>query len=530
MSSRAPGPLLLAVVLFIALCTTLLVASTASCDGRLTYALDDAYAELATARNLAAHGRWGVTQHAFTSTATSPLWTAALSVASLVTGPRPGWPLVLNLLAGLAVIGVAEQAVRLLAPRAGKSSTLAVLCAVVLLAPLPSLAFTGQEHVLLAMLALSYALAAAVAAEEVERTNVDSRPDVLLAGLGLPMVATSHDGMFLVTAAALLLFARDKRRLAVTAFLAPLAPVLGYALIALSQGWPAVPAALLLDLPATGGVRVLEQLVAAPHLLALILAAVVLAGRRREGAPPDIARSLLLLFVGATLLHLEFGRTGWFHRHTAHLTVLGLVAVGARLTARSAADFGFSTNVELRRVYRTRRLRRALLALVMLVPLIQRGLIASYQIPRTTAHVYAQEVQAALFLGRHYKEATVALSRAGAAGWLSDCSVLDLSGHASAEVLRYRLAGAWSRQALDNEARQQGARIAIVFEKALVPETWERVGTWRIPSTPVHGSDTLGFYAIQPSERAELERALDAFRERLPRTVIVSLDPPARRM
>ena len=542
-----PGPLLLAVVLFIALCTTLLVAATASCDGRLTYALDDPYVQLATAHNLSAHGVWGVTQHAFTSAAPSPLWTATLAVATLLTGPRPGWPLVLDLLAGLAVIAIAERAVRRLAPRAGRGATLAILIAVVVFAPLAPLAFTGQEHLLLAALALAFALAVARACEEPEDAALvdETRPEALLAGLAVPLTATSGEGFWLVAAAAALLYARGRRRLAWTALLAGLAPLVGYALVALSQGWFVLPTPLLLDarpgddswhLP---GLYALERLLAAPHLLVLVVAALALVGRRAPNAAPDHARAALILFLGATGLHLQLGRIGWFERHASHLVVLGLVAVGARLSARSLTDFGSSTSLELSGAAagasRARRTRRTTLVLVMLVPLLHRGLRAAYEIPRATRDVYERQVQVGLLLAQSYRGATVAVCEPGVVSWLADAQVFDLTGLATADVARLRFSGAWNRDSLEALAREHGVRIAVVHESWFapaggLPASWERVGSWRIPAKVLHGDDTISFFAAQPGERPELERALDEYRPRLPRSVIVTSAPPARRM
>lgn len=61
---------------------------------------DDAFIELATARNLATYGEWAVTPHLLSNTSTSPLWTALLAVPILVLPPVKALAALLTVLTG----------------------------------------------------------------------------------------------------------------------------------------------------------------------------------------------------------------------------------------------------------------------------------------------------------------------------------------------------------------------------------------------------------------------------------------------
>ena len=44
-----------------------------------------------------------------------------------------------------------------------------------------------------------------------------------------------------------------------------------------------------------------------------------------------------------------------------------------------------------------------------------------------------------------------------------------------------------------------------------IPDGWERLGRWRIPSNQVVGQPMVDFYSVDPERTAELQRAWDAF-------------------
>lgn len=540
----SPGPLLLAVVLFVALCTTLLVAATAACDGRLTYALDSAYVHLSIARNVSQHATWGVTPDAFTPASAAPLWTALLSVATLISGPRPGWPLVLSLVAGLATLVMADRIVRLFAPRASRLATMAILACVVLFTPLAPLAFTGQEHLLVAACTLAFAMAAARALEEPEDlAPLGPRPDGLLAGYAVLLVAAGFEGLWVVLSAAILLALRGKHRLAWIATLGGLGPIMCYGMLSLSQGWFSLPTPLLLEghvpsslsTSAIPGIAAAEELFSAPHLLVLVVASFVLLGRTAPNAAPDRARALLLLFIGATLLHMQFARTGWMHGLAAHLAALGVVAVGVRLSTRHPFQFSFSSPIDISgaaaQADLVRRRRRTLLVLVVLVPLLHRGLLAIHRLPRMATRVYEQQMQLGRFLAGSYRGASVAVDDVGAVCWLAPVHCCDLMGFTSADVARQRMAGEWSAKSIDALTRSRHVRIAVLHEGAFasLPSSWQRVATWTLPAGEGQPPEVLSFFACEPGERAELERALDDFRDQLRRPVTAAFDRPKRR-
>jgi len=78
-----------------------------------------------------------------------------------------------------------------------------------------------------------------------------------------------------------------------------------------------------------------------PHLLALVaLAAIALLARWRT--PSSREGTLLVLFVGTTLLHLQYAKTGWFYRPTCACSTCGAwpaEVAEAKLTGRYATPW-----------------------------------------------------------------------------------------------------------------------------------------------------------------------------------------------
>src|SRR5438132_223114 len=76
---QGPWPALAAIAALLALCLWLVSRASSLAGGAFTYPLDDAYIHLAVAKNLAAHGVWGVTQHGFTFANSSLAWPLLLA-------------------------------------------------------------------------------------------------------------------------------------------------------------------------------------------------------------------------------------------------------------------------------------------------------------------------------------------------------------------------------------------------------------------------------------------------------------------
>jgi len=553
-------PLLAPLGLLAVLAAVLLVRGLSLTEGQLTYALDDSYVHMAMAKNFSQHGVWGITRHEFSSSSSSPLWTLLLAGLFIVTGPVDVVPLVLNLICAVLVVFVGYRLLtggRSLA-RGGpvQHGTVAIaLIALVLFVPVTALIATGQEHLLHLLLVLLFAGMVAERATAAGRDAAARKLPLALLVLAAALPLVRYESLFLVLAAGVLLASRGHRRAAVALGAAAVLPVLVFGLISVSKGWLFFPNSLVLKANLPGepagqtlrtltGYMVLRRLIANAHLL--VLAIVALAGlialaRRRPGGlarrapterslreparterpganePSGASWVLLVLFLATLVLHLALADVGWFYRYEAYLVGFGLIALAvAWLELRARGDLP-ATRAILRGA---RGWAVAVLAVVTAGTLADRGVRAMIEAPRAMRNIHEQQIQMGRFLRDNYPGAVVAVNDIGAVNYLADVRCLDLMGLASRDVAAHLRAGTYGTRALEDLIRRHGVKVAIVYDNWIrIPDTWQRVGRWRIQDNVVTGGDTVSLYALDPAEAPRLAEALRRFAPRLPRSV-----------
>jgi hypothetical protein len=526
--------LLAAIALYAVVLAAVLAVSLSLTGGHLSYALDDAYIHMAIARTFSQHGVWGVSPYGFTSATSSPLWTFVLALLYKLIGPVEVLPFLINLLAAVGVLWMARRVLRRLAPGMRGRTVFFTLAAVVLFTPLVPLVFVGQEHTLHLLLTLLFAQLA------VQRLSARQAPPgrpigfLLLAAI-LPMVR--YESLFLVLATAMLLALQRRGRQALLLGVVGFLPPIAYGLFAVSKGAYFLPNPILIKANLPGhdlgailqtalGYTALRRLLINAHLLLLVLAALLLlvrrageatASARAAAARADGPRTLLVLFLIVTALHLTTADVGWFYRYEAYLVGLGLVALAA--TWSTTPDLWAEwTRGGVRRSMRV--LAAIALAIVSLGALGDRGVRAVIGTPRATANIYEQQYQTGRFLREAYPGGSVALNDIGAANFLADIHGLDLMGLASDDVTAFIRAGTYNPRALEQLLRAHAVRIAIVYESWFrIPSSWRWVGSWSIRHRVVTGGETVSFYAVDPAEEGPLTQKLRQFAPRLPATV-----------
>ena len=226
-----------AFVLFIIILAVQVVGSTQRNNGEFIYPIDDTYIHLAIARNFSDHGIWGIDRYAFSSTSSSLLYGGSLSVLLNLLGDVPILPLILNLLFAIALFFIFYR----MADEDNISPPVYLLTCVslVLLMPLPSMVLSGMEHVLHAILSISFSVFAA--------RNLVSRERSLASLLIItPLIATvRYEGLFLVGIAAFLFFINRRFRASAVVLLMGLAPIIIFGIISINNGSHFLPNTIL---------------------------------------------------------------------------------------------------------------------------------------------------------------------------------------------------------------------------------------------------------------------------------------------
>lgn len=528
--ARTHWPVAAGILIFLGTMAVLVRVALRNCQHQFVYPLDDPYIHMAMAKNLARSGVWGITRYNFTSSSSSPLWTLLLSATYLLAGVSSLAPLFWNLAAAVALLVAVHMALR--ASPVGTIWLLIAMLAMVLLVPLPVVAFTGQEHVLHSLLTIVFVSCAGKELQD-PSPSLRARRPVLLFLLAPLLTLVRYEAFFLVLVVCALLLLRRRLACSLLLGLLALAPAGIYAALSVAQGWLPLPNPVLMKgnltrviaplLNGKGGAAVavanllgyaaFKQFLKAPHMLFLVvtIVALLVLHIHRKGGPWESTRAMAWCFLGTTFLHLQFARTGWFYRYEAYLIALGLfvlLALGADLWGG-----GVSWNATV-----------GVLVLIPFAALGPRAAESLSRVPLASENIYEQQYQMGRFLERYYRGEAVAANDVGAINFYADIRCLDLGGLASMEVADLKRGMRYGPKDRYDLAKSKNVRIALVYDETFaewggLPPQWIKVGSWKISRNVVCGGDTVSFYAVDEEERAPLVRHLREYSSGLPRTV-----------
>jgi hypothetical protein len=526
------------VILWSAFCFYIQASKTAG-QGHFIYALDDAYISMAIARNVAENHTWGVHAGEFSSLASSIAWILLIAGAYCFTdaAAREMIPLALNFFFAAMLIALVwhilwQRGVHVL-------WCFLTLLAVIFWTPIIPVAFTGLEHILQACVTLAFVYAVAQClADDVPPTAKRGATAALLILAPLATLVR-YEGLFLLAVAALLFALRKRFGLALLVVAMGVLPLAIAGVFFMSHGWYFFPTTILLKgnaAPPTSLAAIsnffergCSNFYAVPHLAVLIGAAVLAFLLFGRNVLRRVSGVMAVVFVGVSLIHLEFAAVGWFFRYESYLVCLGLVTfvlLAHDLPWRSLGA-GIETSLLKSIIF--------LAALVFLAnPLIWRGIQSHLQTPRASCDNYLQQYQMARFLNAYYPTAVVAANDIGAINYFADgVHCFDLAGLSELEIAKLRRAGEFGVATIDELTKKRGVKIAIVYTSWFVPyhglpRSWVKIGTWTIRNTVICGPQVT-FFAVDPAEAEHLRKCFEAFEKELPlcqNGVVAQLAPP----
>jgi hypothetical protein len=310
-------------------------------------------------------------------------------------------------------------------------------------------------------------------------------------------------------------------------------PLAVYGFISLFEGAFFLPNSVILkgnaaNLTGPGGSRILfggrliEALRQNPHLFILLVGGFLALARQLRLAGRLGARGwMLLLFLGALLAHLEFSRSGQLVRYEAYLMFTGTLLLLVELLDIVSGWYrgpGPGKPGSL----------ASLLAAIGLcaAPLISTGGEALLQAPIASQNIHQQQYQMARFLAG-LGHVPVVANDIGAVSYYSGVSVVDPEGLATKSIARMRLARRYNTDSLSVIVREEGARLAVVYDMWIyrdggVPAGWKALASWSIVDNVICGEPLVTFYATAPEFAPSIREDLAKFKALLPAGVSVA--------
>lgn len=482
--------------------------------GQFCYALDDSFIMMAISKNIAFHHVWGLTQYHFSSTASSPLFAVLLAGADLVFGDHIWMPMVINILA----LGGLYFFVAWLCAKWNFNSwqTWWMLLGLFFFMPVPVLLYGSMEHILHTLIAL-FCLYLVL-----DNEKPVSILKLLLAGALLAGIR--YEGLFEGGLLVLVLWSR-KQWLAGIFFGAGMAiPVASLGLYSMAQGWFFLPNSLVLK---AYGMNIQETKTIVGFILSWLskaanyphaIASIIVLALIRE--LPESGRNQNKLWTGvvllASVLHFVLARYGHVYRYEAYVMALGWLAYW-----KTCVQAGFvNSQAELWRNLRQSPIQAIIVIALVFSPLYRS--VESYAVgAKAIVNIYEQQVQTARFVQKYFDKAVIGALDVGAIAYYSDCKLLDLWGLGTMDFAQLKLKNQYKPAEIDSVSQKLGMELAIVYGRPMNRPSWKKVESWAIRENMVCAQDTVDFYALNPDAYSRLKKHLIAFRDSLPKSVIV---------
>lgn len=502
-------------------------------DGFLVYGTDDAFIHMAMSKNLVQHGVWGVTQHAFTSSSSSPLWTLAIAVAYLFLGVNVFVPLIYNVLIAIALLFFINYVLRRINIPA--LYVLAVLQGVIWLPPLDTLIFIGMEHLLHGFLSIVFVFYAAILLSQDDLPGLYDRRTRILWTLAVLLSLSRYEGLFLVAGFCLFLVLRRRTLHAVALGVAAAMPLILFGLLSVANGWPFLPSSVAIKsdssrtaLESITTIRaaidyvlgVQQILLDQPLFLIIALLCSLLAfvnymsANRTMWNIRVIAPAILLLTV---LLQLRISPTeSSYLRYKTYLVLMALVIIPVGVSAY------------LPRKIRLKELPAYLLALPALLLTLTffhdryEHIVTVDNVDEGMHNIYLQQYQMGRFLHEYYEGEAVVLNDIGLPNYLADIRLIDIFGLGTLETANYAIDQAYSMENFDRLIEEKNAKVAIFYDLwvtqrvGAIPENWHVLGYWSTPTPTILGGPTVWIAAIGEDQVEILTQRLQEFRLSLP--------------
>lgn len=520
---RKHWPFIAATAVLYATVAILLLLCMRQNEGHFIYALDDAYIHMATAKNFVLNGVWGVTPYHFSSSVSSLLWPALLSLAYRLFGVSELSPFIINLILATLLIWLTCTLLR----RQGLSPllTFTIGIAMIFFMPVPAMIFAGMEHILQALVTIGFVY---LSAQILTHEKATRSKFVWWLILGAMVTATRYEGLLLILVVLALFIARKQYRNSLLLAIISVAPLVIYGVISLTNGWYFLPNSVLLK-----GVSPVLSLDAIPDLFAnfiprllriyymliallTALTLFILQYRKQKTLWKD-SSIMLVIFIATTILYFLLSGITWFYRHEAYLVALGIFA----LTVAAVDHWPRGLPIRLRRSLALNYVAIALLIATTGLLVADRAVPSLAKTPQATTNIYQQQYQMGLFLWGFYQGKAVAANDIGAINYLAEIRCLDLRGIGSRELAKARLNGNYTTMKIYQLSSRKRVKVAIVYDdwfkgKKKIPAQWILVRKWTIPNNVVCGDDTVSFYAVRPEARRRLVRNLRSFSAQLP--------------
>jgi hypothetical protein len=504
----------------ILLCVAL-VRIDAITHGSQIYLLDDTYIHLAIAKNLLLHGVYGISATESAMASSSILWPVLVMLTAKLVGLKLILPLILNIIAGLAMLAMAQY---FLSSSGVVSQRWQILTLLLLVLAFPMVAMTldGMEHILYGF-AFIYFLWIAGLMLTREDTAGRWRIAALLFSAAL-LTSTRYEGSFAVFVFCVLLVWR-RPFLAVATALSGLFPLVCFGIFSRRHGGMWVPNSLVMKTLDRGSS--LQQLFRIPHelstpyiceigLTGLLLFLVFMSFLSKRIGMTSTDRNRLFLYLGVAALHIQFARLRTATpRYESYLVGAGVLLASSCLF--SILRFQQNQN----RPFPISIKAFAILAVLPIV--IYRGVWWEIASVNGAVSIYRQQYQAAQFFAKYYPDQPIVANDVGAVSYFANVHCFDIWGLGNNDVARERANGTFTTAEIRRMAVDRHVDVGFVYDKAFfgaqsLPPEWIDVATWTIPTH--HGNttfaSTISFYATSQSAASVLLRDLKAYQQNLP--------------